>query len=234
MFSAIARRYDFLNRLLSCGFDRSWRRAAVDALDPEPGEVLLDMATGTADVALEIVAPHRPQSPRVIGVDFSRPMLDRARRKISRRSGNSLIQLAAGAAECLPFIDDCLDGAVAAFGLRNFADPRRGLDELHRTLKPGGRLVILEFSLPPARFLRTLYQVYFNEVLPRVGKLVSRHGSAYRYLPASVSAFPHREALVDWLEASGFQRVCYQDLTGGVVTLYSGINGDSPGKPHPF
>ena len=174
MFSDIAPRYDLLNRLLSCGQDRYWRKRAVTRLSPQAGERFLDVATGTADVALEIVRRVPEGTIQVVGVDFSEKMLELAQQKIESEGRADAIQLKSGSAENLPFEDNYFDGTTTAFGVRNFSDVNRSLSEMHRILKPGGRCVILEFSLPQNSILKALYQFYFEVLLPKVGRLISR------------------------------------------------------------
>jgi demethylmenaquinone methyltransferase/2-methoxy-6-polyprenyl-1,4-benzoquinol methylase len=220
MFSAIAPRYDFLNRLLSAGRDRAWRREAVAATAlPREGS-LLDVCTGTADMALE-AAQQFPHA-RIVGVDFSRPMIALGTAKIERARLTDRVRLEVAQAEALPFPDDSFDAATVAFGLRNVPDRVRGLREMRRALRPGGRAVILEFTTPPGALLRRAYLWYFHRVLPRIGRLVSGHPSAYSYLPASVADFPSPEGLAAWMRDAGFHDVSYRLLTGGIVAIHVG------------
>ena len=221
MFSAIAPRYDFLNRLLSAGRDRAWRREAVAATAlPREGS-LLDVCTGTADMALE--AARQFPDARIVGVDFSRPMIALGAAKIERARLTDRVRLEVAPAEALPFPDDSFDAATVAFGLRNVPDRQRGLREMRRVLKPGGRAVILEFTTPPGALLRRVYLWYFHRVLPRIGRLVSGHPSAYSYLPASVADFPSPEGLAAWMRDAGFHDVSYRLLTGGIVAIHVGV-----------
>lgn len=223
MFSDIAPRYDFLNRLLSCGQDQYWRKRAVARLSPQPGERFLDIATGTADVALEIVRRVPHQGPvQISGMDFSEKMLELAQHKIDSQEQNHVIDLTRGSAESLPYDDNYFDGTITAFGVRNFSDVPQSLHEMHRVLKPGGRCVILEFALPRNAFLSTLYRFYFKMALPRLGRLISRHPSAYTYLPETVAAFPVRQKFSDLMQQAGFMNVTFKELTFGVVILYTG------------
>ena len=223
MFSDIAPRYDLLNRLLSCGRDRYWRKRAVSRLAPQPGQCFLDIATGTADVAIEIArtCPDRPV--QVVGMDFSGKMLELARQKIDSLDLADSIQMEAGSAESLPFKDNSFDGTTTAFGVRNFSDVGRSLREMNRVLKPGGRCVILEFALPRNSVLNFLYRFYFETLLPRLGRLISRHPNAYTYLPESVAAFPVREKFSSLMQNAGFNNVTFTELTFGVVIIYTGI-----------
>ncbi len=223
MFSDIAPRYDLLNRLLSCGQDQYWRKRAVTRLSPQSGERFLDIATGTADVALEIIRNVPKGAVQVVGMDFSEKMLELARQKIDSLGKANSIQLECGSAESLPFEDNSFDGTTTAFGIRNFSDIGRSLCEMHRVLKPGGRCVILEFSLPRNSILNALYRFYFEWLLPKVGRLISKHPSAYTYLPETVAAFPVRKEFSSLMQQAGFMNVTYKELTLGIVILYTGI-----------
>ncbi len=223
MFSDIAPRYDLLNRLLSCGQDQYWRKRAVTRLSPQSGERFLDIATGTADVALEIIRNVPKGAVQVVGMDFSEKMLELARQKIDSLDKANSIQLECGSAESLPFEDNSFDGTTTAFGIRNFSDIGRSLREMHRVLKPGGRCVILEFSLPRNPILNALYRFYFEWLLPKVGRLISKHPSAYTYLPETVAAFPVRKEFSSLMQQAGFMNVTYKELTLGIVILYTGI-----------
>lgn len=214
MFDAIAPTYDLLNHLLSFNVDRRWRRRAVRALAPSPGQRLLDLCAGTGDLALALLEAER--SCRVVGADFSRPMLLRAPSK-AQRSGVAL-PLVEADAMALPFRDAAFDGVTVAFGVRNFEDLDRGFQEMARVLRPGGRAVILEFSRPRGLF-GWFYRVYFGQILPRVGRLISRDAHAYGYLPATVAGFPAAPELTTRLEAAGFSGVAHTPLTFGIATI---------------
>ena len=220
MFSSIAPRYDILNRILSFGQDIYWRKKATHALAPLKKGKYLDLATGTADLALEIV---RRKACKVYGVDFCLPMLSLATNKIQQKNRSDDINLIAGSGESLPFADNYFDGTSIAFGLRNFSSPEKGLKEMVRTLKPAGRMVILEFSMPESVILKWIYKFYFDIILPIFGRMVSKHDSAYNYLPESVSLFPQRRELALMIETAGFKQVNFKDLTFGIVTLYTGV-----------
>jgi demethylmenaquinone methyltransferase/2-methoxy-6-polyprenyl-1,4-benzoquinol methylase len=220
MFSAIAPRYDFLNRLLSAGRDRHWRREAIRATALPPKGRLLDVCTGTADMALE--AARRFPEARIVGVDFSRAMISIGLAKVERDMLASRISLQVAPAEALPFPDESFDAATVAFGLRNVPDRLRGLREMHRVLRPGGRVVILEFTTPPSPLFRRVYLWYFHRVLPWVGRLVSGHPSAYAYLPASVADFPTPDGLAGWMREAGYSEVSHRLLTGGIVGIHVG------------
>ena len=223
MFDEIAPRYDLLNRVLSFGIDRGWRRRAVallaDALDARP-EQILDVATGTADLAIEALSLHPD---RVVGVDLSAGMLDGGRRKLHRRGLGDRITLVQGDAADLPFDADAFDGALAAFGVRNFEDLEAGLAGIRRVLRPGAPLVVLEFSHPTAFPIKQGYEVYSRHVLPRVGRAVSGSSEAYEYLPESVAAFPDGEDFLAVMRAAGFTQALAQTLTWGIASLYRGL-----------
>jgi len=221
MFSNIAPRYDLLNSLLSLGLDSYWRKKAVGRLAPQPEKKYLDLATGTADVALEIAG--RAPNAQIVGVDFSETMLEWAARKIKKRDQAASIELKSASAESLPFDDVSFSGIITAFGVRNFSNIEQCLGEMWRVLEPAGKTVILEFSLPRNALLSAGYRIYFDQVLPRIGRMVSGHPSAYQYLPDSVGRFPVRDDFAKLLQQAGFQDVTYSDLTCGVVTIYTGV-----------
>ena len=221
MFDAIAHRYDRLNHLLSAGFDRRWRRLAVAALDLRAGDRLIDVCTGTADLAMT-ASRHQPAPRAVLGVDFAGEMLKLGQRKLRSAGLGRLVRLVRGDACRLPCSSDTMDAVTVGFGIRNVAETGRAVEEMFRVLKPGGRLAILEFGEPRLPMLRSLYLWYFRRVLPRIGRLLSRHTEAYAYLPASVSAFLTPDALVALLRASGFSEVRVDRLTYGIVYLYVG------------
>ena len=220
MFDAIAPRYDLLNTVLSAGLDRYWRRCAIGSLRFTGRETLVDVCTGTGDVALA-AARSRRGAGRVIGVDFAGAMLARALQKVAQAQLSERVQLVRGDATSLPLPGEMADGATIAFGIRNVNQPEVACRELFRTLKPGGRLAILEFGLPVVPAVRPLYLWYFRQVLPRIGRAVSRHDAAYSYLPASVGAFPWGEAFAELLRGEGFNNVKARPLSLGIVYLYT-------------
>jgi demethylmenaquinone methyltransferase / 2-methoxy-6-polyprenyl-1,4-benzoquinol methylase len=222
MFDAIAARYDLLNHLLSAGFDRGWRTRAIRSLRLSGVESLVDVCTGTADVAL--AAAGRPGGAhRVLGVDFSGEMLRYGVAKVRAARTKGRVFLARGDATQLPAASDAMDAATVAFGIRNVDKPQDALAEMFRVLRPGGRVAILEFSIPGSWVVRAFYLPYFRHVLPRIGQAVSGHGSAYTYLPASVGAFVPPETMIGMLEVCGFKEVRAAPLTFGIVTLYTGV-----------
>jgi len=219
MFDSVAPRYDLLNRLLSLGVDRQWRKAAVNALRDLSPKHILDVATGTGDLALEVL---RLKPERVIGVDLSKKMLALARTKAARKGVTDRVSFAREDAEALSFEDDAFDAALVGFGIRNFENPDRGLQELFRILRPGGRLVVLEFSQPQGRVFRWLYGFYGRCILPQVGRLLSRVRGPYTYLPDSIGAFSHGEAFLVRMRAVGFVNLGLRPMTFGVASLYVG------------
>jgi demethylmenaquinone methyltransferase/2-methoxy-6-polyprenyl-1,4-benzoquinol methylase len=220
MFDRIAARYDLLNRLLSAGSDVRWRRAAVESLALPAGARLLDLCTGTGDVLLEW--HRRDARNRGVGLDGSAAMLACARRKLTRVRADERVQLVEGDALDLPFAASSFDGALIAFGLRNVDRRERVLEEVARVLRVGAPFVVLEFG-NPAGILGRLYGAYFRRILPRVGGWLSRDGSAYAYLPASVLSFPRPSELVRFMEAAGFAGVSASPLTFGIAWVHRGV-----------
>jgi demethylmenaquinone methyltransferase/2-methoxy-6-polyprenyl-1,4-benzoquinol methylase len=218
MFDAIAPRYDLLNHLLSGGMDRRWRVRAIEALALPPGTRVLDLCTGTGDLAIAATRLIAPVS--VVGVDFSGEMLRLALAKLRDLRLSTAIRLIRADAARLPLPDASCDAATIGFGIRNVADPERALAELARVLRPGGRLAILEFGQPRIPGIRTLYSWYFRYLLPLVGRAVSKHSSAYSYLPASVGHFPPPAEFSRLIGATGFSQVQAVPLTFGIVYLY--------------
>jgi demethylmenaquinone methyltransferase / 2-methoxy-6-polyprenyl-1,4-benzoquinol methylase len=243
MFDAIAPRYDFLNHLLSAGIDRRWRGAAIRSLRLTGRETLLDVCTGTADVALEArrggpsssdearraksegpptAGPPAPNAARVVGVDFSGAMLSLGLRKIQAAGETSRIALIRADAMRLPAADRSIDALTVAFGIRNVERPDVACAEMARVLRPGGRLAILEFGVPRIPGISALYLWYFKRVLPLVGRAISGHNAAYSYLPASVGTFAPPAEFMETLRRAGFTEIRADPLTFGIVYLYTG------------
>ena len=220
MFDAIAGRYDFLNHFLSAGIDRRWRRQAVRSLELTGSERVLDLCTGTADLAIALVM-GRPGAARVVGVDFAGAMLAVGRDKLRRQGLADRIQVVRGDAKQVPLPDGSIDAVTVAFGIRNVDDTAAACREMVRVLVPGGRLAILEFAVPTSRLFRPVYMWYFRHVLPRLGRLISRHDMAYEYLPASVGAFASPADFAAVLRRAGFVEVAARPLTFGSVVLYN-------------
>lgn len=220
IFSEIAPRYDLLNHLLSFNVDRRWRRLAIRELawQERPDGIYLDLCAGTLDVSA-LLARQPGFRGLVLGSDFAEPML---RRGIGKAPATVLTPLAADALS-LPLATGVAAGAIVAFGARNLADLDMGLREVYRVLAPGARFVILEFSTPSAAVVRAAYHTYFRRVLPAVGRLVSGHPTAYRYLPESVANFPEASALADRMMAAGFSQVRFQRVTFGIAAIHVGV-----------
>jgi len=220
MFDRIAPRYDLLNRLLSLGIDRRWRRFAVRQLSVPEGGMVLDIATGTGDVALEI-GRQTDSSVKIVGSDFTQGMLVLGRDKAAESPYSDRILMVNAPCESMPHPDAIFDGITIAFGIRNVVDRQKGLNEMVRVLKPGGRAVILEFATPLNSFFRAVYHFYFLRVLPWLGGLISQR-SAYQYLPDSVMEFPDRESFKAMMQEAGFVDVKVHDLTGGIAAVHVG------------
>jgi demethylmenaquinone methyltransferase/2-methoxy-6-polyprenyl-1,4-benzoquinol methylase len=220
MFDAIADRYDFLNHLLSAGIDRRWRKRAIQSLALTGRERVLDVCTGTADLAIEALQTH-PRAARVIGVDFAAAMLRIGQTKIAGAQLADRAGLIRADATLLPIEDGSVDAVTIAFGIRNVENMGAACREMWRVLKPEGRLAVLEFAIPTSSAMRSLYLWYFKRVLPRIGRFFSRDQAAYTYLPASVSAFPSPDEFVKILGDHGFTHVSAVPLTFGIVYLYT-------------
>lgn len=219
MFDAIAPRYDLLNRVLSMGIDQQWRKKAISLLKEDQPERILDVATGTGDLAIQAMT----LSPKkVVGVDISEEMLSVGREKIARLGLSDQITLQRGDAEKLPFSDNQFHAALVAFGVRNFQDLEKGLSQIRRVLRPGSMLVVLEFSQPHAFPIKQLYSFYSRHILPRIGGAISKNAGAYQYLPDSVAAFPSGKAFLTRMRNVGYQDVQWKPLTFGIASIYSG------------
>jgi demethylmenaquinone methyltransferase / 2-methoxy-6-polyprenyl-1,4-benzoquinol methylase len=221
MFDKIAPKYDLLNRVLSLGIDQTWRRKALGYLKPNQPRHLLDVATGTADVAIMAANLLKPES--IIGIDIANQMLDIGRGKIADRHLENIISLETGDSEQLRFADQSFDAVTVAFGVRNFEHLERGLAEMYRVIRPGGRIVILEFSKPHVFPFKQLYNAYFRYVLPLIGRLTSRDIRAYTYLYESVQAFPEGKDFLNILSKTGFQHPQCERLTLGICSIYSAV-----------
>lgn len=218
MFNDIAFRYDFLNHFMSLGIDRIWRKKALKQLQSLQPQNILDVATGTGDLA--IMAEKLLHPTRITGIDISEGMLDVGRQKIARLGLESKITLQAGDSETISFPDLTFDAITVAFGVRNFENLEKGLSEMRRVLKPGGKLVILEFSNPTAFPIKQLYNLYFRFITPLLGKWISKSQAAYSYLPDSVKAFPQGQVMCNILTNTGFQAVTCKTLTFGICSIY--------------
>jgi demethylmenaquinone methyltransferase/2-methoxy-6-polyprenyl-1,4-benzoquinol methylase len=220
MFDTIAPRYDLLNRLLSLGIDRQWRTFAVAQIKSSHCGKVLDIATGTGDVALEI-ARQTNTDVTIVGADISSEMVEIGRQKVAASTHSDRITFQIAPCESLPFKEGEFDSTTIAFGIRNVVDRQKGLSEMNRVLKPGGRAVILEFSMPPSPLFEKLYRFYFLTMLPKIGGLFSKQ-SAYQYLPDSVLEFPSREEFKAMMSSAGFKNIRHFDLTFGISTVYVG------------
>ena len=219
MFDHIAPRYDFLNHFLSLGIDRIWRRKTIRYLKPFSPETILDLATGTADLA---IAASRLNPKKIRGIDLSEKMLALGREKIERKKLGGLIELSKGDSGNIPFPDQTYNAVMVAFGVRNFENPQEGIDEMFRVLKPEGNILVLEFSNPEKFPVKQLYNFYFFKILPALGRLFSKDHSAYSYLPKSVKKFPYGEAFLQLLENAGFSCLVAKSLSFGIAHIYFG------------
>lgn len=216
MFDEVSRRYDLTNAVLSGGNAALWRLATVRAVRPRPGERILDLAAGTGTSSESLAR----DGARVVAADFSRGMLAVGR---ARHQNNARVEFVFADAMALPFGDDEFDATTISFGLRNIADPHRALAELFRVTKPGGRVVVCEFSRPPLAPLRAAYFAYLRYAMPAVSKVASSNASAYDYLNDSILAWPDQTTLASWIRDAGFKQVRYRNLTAGVVALHRGV-----------
>jgi len=233
MFASIARRYDLLNHLLSLNIDRSWRTFTTRTVPPEPGVPVLDCCTGTADLALAYDRAAGGRSP-VVGADFCREMLQIGREKVHKAGASGRVTLIEADARHLSAPDDTFGVVSIAFGLRNLSDTVRGIDELIRVTRPGGKVAILEFSRPRGRFLGRVYLMFFRHVLPRVGQaLAPNEDHAYDYLPRSVLEFPDGQTMLDLLARRGLVSLEHYLLTFGIATLYVGAKPVAAGPARP-
>lgn len=217
MFNNISKKYDFLNHFLSLGIDILWRKKAIKLLKPHQPKIILDIATGTGDFALEALSLNPT---KIIGIDISEGMLAVGKEKIKAKGVETIIDLQLGDSENLPFDNDYFDAYTVGFGVRNFENLEKGLSEMLRVLKPNGKAVILEFSKPKKFPIKQLYNFYFNNILPSIGKLVSKDNAAYTYLPESVNAFPEGNDFIQILTKLGYKEIKNMPLMFGIASIY--------------
>lgn len=217
MFNQISKKYDFINRLLSLGFDQYWRKKTIQFVKQHPHEKILDIATGTGDLAIKMA---RLNPSLITGIDISENMLEIAQVKWAKKKIKTNISFIKSSCEDIPFQNGYFDCATIAFGIRNFSDINKSLDEIYRILIHDGQLVILEFSKPRNKIIKSVYLLYFKRILPVLGKVLSKNTYAYRYLPASVAIFPEREEFSKMLYAHGFVNMQFKTCTFGIVTIY--------------
>lgn len=220
MFNNIASKYDFLNRFLTLGIDQSWRRKAISSMNVDADSEVIDIATGTADLAIAIEKKYGPK--HIIGLDLSDQMLAYGRKKVAKRNLEDKIELVEGDSENLPFESNTFDAASVAYGVRNFEDLDKGLTEINRTLKSGGQLMVLEFSKPGFP-IKQVFDIYFKYILPFIGKITSKDNRAYSYLYESVQTFPDGQDFVSRMKAAGFKNCECKRLTFGISSIYTGI-----------
>lgn len=220
MFDDIAFRYDFLNRFLSAGIDIKWRKKAIKQLNALQPKIILDVATGTADVAIMASALLRPE--KIIGIDISDGMLNVGRAKIEKAGLENIIELLNGDSETIKFDNNAFDAVTVAFGVRNFENLEKGLAEILRVLKPGGKLVVLEFSKPKMPGVKSFYQLYMKLICPNVGKLFSKNRNAYKYLDESIKKFPEGKNFTNILDKLGYKNTYCKTLSLGICSIYCG------------
>ena len=221
MFNNISKTYDFLNHFMSLGIDIIWRKIAINQLKADKPQLILDVATGTGDFAFEALKILKPS--KIIGVDISQGMLDIAQQKIEKRGLSHQFEVRLGDSELLPFQLDTFDAVTVAYGVRNFENLETGLADIFRVLKPGGKVVVLEFSKPKAFPVKQLYNFYFNTITPVIGKLFSKDSRAYEYLPESVAAFPDGKQFTSLMDKVGFTHTKHRPLAFGICSIYSGV-----------
>lgn len=220
MFNDIAFRYDFMNRFLSAGIDIQWRKKAINQLKDLKPQTVLDVATGTADVALLTYKLLHPK--KIIGIDISEGMLDFGRKKIAKAGLEKSIELFTGDSEKINFPDNSFDAVTVAFGVRNFENLDKGLKDMYRVLKPGGKVVILEFSKPKQTAFKSFYKLYMNIIAPGFGKMFAKNKDAYQYLNGSIQAFPEGETFLNIMNEAGFTQSYLKTLSLGICTIYCG------------
>lgn len=221
MFNNISKTYDFLNHFMSLGIDIIWRKKAINELKKDNPKLILDVATGTGDFAFEALEMLKPE--KIIGVDISRGMLDVAEQKIAKRGLSDRFEVKLGDSEQLPFAAGEFDAVTVAYGVRNFEHLEKGMADINRVLKPGGKAVVLEFSKPKVFPVKQLYNFYFNYVTPSIGRLFSKDSRAYSYLPESVAAFPDGSNFIAVMDKVGFKHTKCRPLAFGICSIYTGI-----------
>ncbi|MBU0697634.1 MAG: bifunctional demethylmenaquinone methyltransferase/2-methoxy-6-polyprenyl-1,4-benzoquinol methylase UbiE [Bacteroidetes bacterium] len=221
MFNNISKTYDFLNHFLSLGIDIIWRKKAIKELQQDKPETILDVATGTGDFAFEALEILKPK--KIIGVDISQGMLNIADQKIIKRNKSEVFEVRLGDSEKLLFADNSFDAVTVAYGVRNFENLEKGISDMLRVLKPGGKAVILEFSKPKKFPIKQGYNFYFNYVTPTIGKIFSKDARAYSYLPESVNAFPDGKRFTDLMDKVGYKNTKARPLAFGICSIYTGI-----------
>ena len=218
MFDKIAFRYDFLNRFLSAGIDVGWRKKAIRQLVSSHPQKILDVATGTGDFAITSYEILKPE--KITGIDISEGMLEIGRKKIEKAGLQKNIELLKGDSEAILFDDDTFDAVTVAFGVRNFENLEKGLSEIRRVLKPGGKLIVLEFTKPSAPVIKQVYNFYMNTITPKIGKIIAKNNDAYQYLNDSVLQFPEKESFIHILNQSNYRHAFYKTLTLGICSIY--------------
>jgi len=220
MFDRVANRYDVMNRLLSAGIDIKWRKKAILQLKNDKPKQILDVATGTCDMAIISYKLLRPE--KITGIDISGEMLKVGRKKIEKEGLTSVIELQTGDSETINFADNSFDAVTVAFGVRNFENLESGLKEMLRVLKPGGKLIVLEFSRPRTKIFRSLYNLYMSIVAPEVARWIARNKKAYQYLNQSANLFPERQNFVEILNRTGYSNTSFKPLSAGICCIYIG------------
>jgi demethylmenaquinone methyltransferase/2-methoxy-6-polyprenyl-1,4-benzoquinol methylase len=223
MFDEIAGRYDFMNRFLSAGIDRIWRRKAIAVFQKHKPRLMLDVATGTADMAIQAARTLQPE--RIVGIDISPKMLEIGRQKIEKLNLGTKIELHSGDSETINFADGTFDAVMVAFGVRNFEHLEKGLSEILRVMKPGAQLVVLEFSKPRFPGIRQLYNLYMGFMAPQIARMFKQNKKAYQYLNESAQAFPDGQQFVDILKTAGYIHTSYKPLSLGICCIYVGRKG---------
>lgn len=220
MFNDIAPKYDFLNHFLSLGIDKRWRRKVIKLLSKKQYDKIIDVATGTGDLAVDL---FKLKPNKIIGIDIAEKMVEIGNQKIQKKKLTEFIELKTGDSLEISYDDNTFDVATCSFGVRNFEDLNKGLTEIHRVLKIGGKIAILEFSNPKNKIIGFIYRFYFNNILPFFGRLFSKNNFAYKYLPQSVVVFPNREEFTKILDKVGFKKTSYKNLTSGIACIYIGV-----------